>query len=979
MNNSTFEIAHKIICDLVDDFDENLNTYMSPGYSEAQVRLDFLDKFFIALGWDVNHEHQKNPYEQEVKVEKGVKDGNTKKRADYAFSIAPNFRDPVFYAEAKKPSVKIQDNPDIYFQVVRYGWNSNTPIGLVTDFEEFHVIDCRHRPDIGNILSRSVQKFRYTQYKDEEEFAKIYWLFSREAVENDSLTKYAETLPKPKGKAIQKSLFKGGYASLDETFLDEIDQIRLALAKAFKKDNDTLTSLELTEATQKIIDRIVFIRFLEDKLIEQEHFISEFGESSSSWDDFLKCSKKMDIKYNGVVFKHHFIDDIKAGDNLEHEFARICNDICHLNSPFDFQNIPIHILGSIYERFLGKQVVVTPKGASIELKPEVRKSGGVYYTPEHIVRYIVQKTIGAEIEGKSPKQISKMKFADIACGSGSFLIGVLDYLFSYHNNYYQNNPNHALQDGCINENGQWVMPLRLRQKILINNVYGVDIDSQAAEVTQVSLFLKLLEDETTASAHQMTMGFNEALLPSLSNNILCGNSLIGTDILFENILEDHEVERTNPFDFNHSFAEVMDNGGFDCIVGNPPYDVLEKERNMDFLPHAILTEYIKNNDRYDAAKGGKLNLFRFFVVRCIELTKEKGRYGFIIPMSILGDKSCAKARSYLLDWSQELQADCFPQKDNAQRRVFLDAKLSTAVISGIKHEQKKSGNKKILVRTYPWNSLKDNFKEAELKLEEMRLLDPKTLPIPLIDSVDWEIVQAIYKSENIKRIGDLKDINVRRGEINQTTYKKFIVDDSTKSKMIKGAEVGKYTLNDKMSQGKYEWFDSESFLESNSPREVVSLKRIATQRITGVDEKDRIVAAVVDKDIYFADSTNSINLTTGSKYHLNYLLGLLNSRVYQWRFKLTSTNNNVGTNEIESMPFPVINFKNENEKKTHARIVDLVSKIISLKNELLTTAVESKINFNERMIHNFQGQIDSEFCALLGVENTDHKLRVTKI
>jgi len=974
--STTLEDAFETVSVLADDFEKNIDSYMSASYSEAQVRLDFVDKFFIALGWDVYHEQQKNPYEQEVKVEKSVKDGVTKKRADYAFFLTPNFRDPVFYAEAKKPSVKIIDNSDVYFQVVRYGWNSNTPIGLVTDFEEFHVIDCRHRPDIGNIKDKSVQRFSFKDYKNIEEFSKIYWLVSREAVEGNSLTKYAENLPKPRGKAIQTSMFKGGYASIDEAFLDEIDQIRLALANAIVKDDKNLSNSELTEATQKIIDRLVFIRFLEDKLIEQEHWVSNFGKNSSAWSDFIRCSAELDVKYNGVVFKRSFVDDLSSGDNLEYEFSRICNEFCHLNSPYDFNSIPIHILGSIYERFLGKQVVSSAIGATIELKPEVKKSGGVYYTPEYVVRYIVSKTIGKAIEGKTPKQIETMRFGDIACGSGSFLIGVFDYLLSYHSNFYQSNSKLAESDGCVLKDGKWVMPLKLRQKILINNVFGVDIDSQASEITQVSLFLKLLEDETTSSMHQMTLELSGALLPDLSKNIVSGNSLIGTDYLFENILTDEEILKVNPMDYDHAFKEIMTQGGFDCLVGNPPYDVMEKERNMDFMPHYALREYQKNESRYKAAKGGKLNLFRFFVVRNIELTKDKGFYGFIIPLSLLADKSCALGRRFLLDMSQKLEADCFPQKDNANKRIFKDAKLSTVIITGVKHRHKREANKSILVRTYPWNSFKDSHKSSLMKMADLNMLDSDSMPIPLLDELDWEILTVIYKTAGVVRLGDIKGLNVRRGEINQTTYKEYITENADHVKLVKGAEIAMYGFNEKMSQGKYQWFDETEFLKENKARSIINNRRICTQRITGVDERYRVVACISKENNYFADSTNSLHLDKTSNYKLEYFLGLLNSDIYQWRFKLTSTNNNVATNELEALPCPVIDFKNDESKASHDSIVELVNRIINLKEEARVARTEQEKNLKLRLIGNFKKQIDQLLYKLLGVDSGNYQERV---
>ncbi|HEX9739407.1 MAG TPA: DNA methyltransferase, partial [Ignavibacteriaceae bacterium] len=274
----------------------------------------------------------------------------------------------------------------------------------------------------------------------------------------------------------------------------------------------------------------MFIRFLEDKLIEPHHYLNEFGKRKTAWEDFLVTSRTLDAKYNGIVFKKHQLDTQSVIEPDDKTFSFICEELSHLNSPYDFDKIPIHILGSIYERFLGKIVIATSKRVTIEEKPEVRKAGGVYYTPQYIVNYIVDNTVGKLIESKTPKQIAKMRFADIACGSGSFLITVFDKLLEYHKKWYQANPKQAEKDKCVFIDGAWRLTLLQKQKILLNNIYGVDIDQQAVEVTQLSLYLKLLEDETTATANDTWVLFKEKLLPNLSKNIVCGNSLIGTDI-----------------------------------------------------------------------------------------------------------------------------------------------------------------------------------------------------------------------------------------------------------------------------------------------------------------------------------------------------------------------------------------------------------------------------------------------------------------
>lgn len=415
---ANFEDAFARVKELAADFKANEKFYLSPTYQEAEARRDFIDKFLIALGWDVNHDTQKNPYEQEVKV-KRKEHGVSQRRADYAFYLAPNFRDVKFYIEAKKPHGDIA-TADNYFQTIRYGWNSKTPVAVLFDFEQFEIVDCRFKPNLETALQRNLKKFHFSQYADKEIFAEIYWLFSREAVAGGSLEKYAEALPKKRG-ATQRGLFKGGYQSIDDAFLEELDAHRDTLARIFKNNNPQLDGETLTEVTQRTLDRLVFIRFLEDKLIEPQYLVSKFGERGSAWGDFIATSRRLDGIYNGIVFKENAVLDQPSFKVDDDQFRKICEALCHINSPYDFNAIPIHILGSIYERFLGKVIVATAKRATVEEKPEVRKAGGVYYTPEYIVRYIVENTVGQLIAGKTPAQIAEMRFADIACGSGSFL------------------------------------------------------------------------------------------------------------------------------------------------------------------------------------------------------------------------------------------------------------------------------------------------------------------------------------------------------------------------------------------------------------------------------------------------------------------------------------------------------------------------------------------------------------------------------
>jgi hypothetical protein len=630
---SLFDAAFARVKELAATFKAGEARYLSPDYQEAEARKDFIDKFWTALGWDVNHDVQTNPYEQEVKVERTVH-ASGQRRADYAFYLAPNFRDPRFFVEAKKPAVEV-GTKEGYFQLIRYGWNSRTPLAVITDFEQFHILDCRYKPDLATALNCAVAKYHYSDYIDREKFAKIYWIFSREASSGGSLEKRAAELREPRGKTAKRGLYPGSHQSIDESFLKELDEYRIAVAHAFKAGNPRLDSATLTEITQRALDRLVFMRFLEDKGIELRRHVEKFGEKGSAWEEFIAASRRLDGIYNGVVFKQHAILDAPNFRVDTAAFAAVCKSLGHADSPYDFDAIPIHILGSIYERFLGKVIVATDKRVRIEDKPEVRKAGGVYYTPEYIVRYIVENTVGKLIADKSPEKIAEMRFTDIACGSGSFLLGIYDLLLIRHGKYYnalgpKERARCVKRGDCVARDGKLYLSLRKKREILLNNIYGVDLDSQAVEVCQLSLYLKLLKDETPASAHQYLLDFEHTaqmkkLLPDLSKNIVCGNSLIGTDILEGQLFAGDEERKLNPMNFEDAFPEVMKRGGFDAIVGNPPYIRIQTMQETN--PAAV--KYLA--DHYVSAVKGNYDIYVVFAERGLSLLNPHGKLGYILP------------------------------------------------------------------------------------------------------------------------------------------------------------------------------------------------------------------------------------------------------------------------------------------------------------------------------------------------------------
>ena len=421
---------------LIENFDRNLRQYKSSSYGEAKVRVDFIDKFFEALGWDVrNREGYSEDYREVVREDKVIIAGKPK-APDYSFRIGGVRK---FFVEAKKPSVDIRHAQSPAFQIRRYAYTAKLPLSILTDFEEFAVYDTRIKPDQRD--EASVGRIFYCKFTDyEKEWDYLNGTFSPKSIQNGSFDEY-----------VSESKNKKGTSEVDKEFLNTIDGWRVELAKTIAKNNKDLETYDINYAVQKIIDRIIFLRFAEDQNIEEYGSLKKFLETKEKvYPELDVFFRKADAKYNSSLFKPEgYISNLNIEDKTLHSIIR---GLYYPKCPYEFSVLPIEILGSIYEKFLGKTIRLTASHqAKVEEKAEVRKAGGVYYTPQYIVDYIVENTVGEKLKGKSPadfaaprqgkktggtvKQlngIQSLNILDPACGSGSFLVRAYDYLLKWY-------------------------------------------------------------------------------------------------------------------------------------------------------------------------------------------------------------------------------------------------------------------------------------------------------------------------------------------------------------------------------------------------------------------------------------------------------------------------------------------------------------------------------------------------------------------
>src|SRR5665647_9459 len=620
------EEAYAKISDLVERFSLQIDSYKKSDYNETLTRQDFINPFFKALGWDIDNSQGNAEAYREVIHEDKLKIGSATKAPDYSFRLPGGKR--LFFVEAKKPSVLVKEDIAPAYQLRRYGWSAKLPVSLITDFEEFAVYDCTKKPGLADKASTARIKYiTYQHYLDEFDF--IWNTFSKASVLKGSFDKF-----------IVSDKNKRGTTTVDKEFLASLDEWRILLAQNIALRNQTYSEDDLNFVVQQTLDRIIFLRIAEDRGVEVygelKNILSKTKEEGAYFKGLFHLFKEADSKYNSGLFDFKK-DTLSANVAIDNKVIKtIIHELYYPECPYEFSVLGVEILGSAYEQFLGKQIKLSPgHKAIIEEKPEVRKAGGVYYTPQYIVDYIVQNTVGKLAERKTPEEISKLKIVDPACGSGSFLIGAYTWLLHWHLHYYMpefirlsetaadTNTNTKTREAAIKQRNK--LPLTpegnltsaLKKQILLNNIYGVDIDTQAVEVTKLSLLLKCMEGETGSTINAI-MRFGERVLPTLDANIKSGNSLIDVDF-YDTEFDFGEEKKIKPFNWQQAFPNVFKQGGFDCVIGNPPY--VRQEMLGD------IKAYLQKKYK---VYHGMADLYSYFMEKGIELLNDKGLFGIIV-------------------------------------------------------------------------------------------------------------------------------------------------------------------------------------------------------------------------------------------------------------------------------------------------------------------------------------------------------------
>ncbi|MFH0795482.1 MAG: N-6 DNA methylase [Candidatus Omnitrophota bacterium] len=879
---------------LVEKYQRILEAGKVKFYNEAQTRNEFIEPLFEFLGWDMRNLTTDN----EVTTEENVSGG----RIDLAFRLN---NIPIVFLEAKAMKVDL-DEWKWAEQAINYSWNKSVTWAILTDFESIKIFNAEIPP-------KSLSQNLFIEIKYHEFISRFdqLWLLSKESFEQRFLDKEAEKW----GKLVQRK-------QVSEKLFEDLMSWRTTLTREFKKKN-VLTNEELDEGVQRILDRLIFIRTAEDRKIEPDVLLGilriweRSAKNRNVYKQIVRIFRDFDDGYNSKLFAPHYCEEWVADDKPTADMVKGLYQTKD-GYRYDFSAISADVLGGMYEQYLS----FVQGRKSEDKQRSKRKSQGIYYTPKYIVEFIVEETLGEILKKTKPKEISKIKVLDPACGSGSFLTAAYDKIL----------------ETVTKQNSQ--TSLFTRFDILKENIFGVDLDTQAVEIAQLNLLLKVLTQKTK--------------LPTLQHNLNSGNSLVsGTAETLEKYFgPDYREQR--PFNFEEEFKDVFEQGGFDVIIGNPPYvfargghfDEKTKKYYYDNFP---LANY-------------QLNTYLLFVDHSFRLLKKGGYFGFIIPNTWLTIDTFSPLRKFLLEETSNLQII------NIYDKVFEDANVDTCLLifkkgkpTDVTLGEFRNGKLEI-VGDFPASLFKKNNYIINISLaknkDKMAILDKIKDGSKMLDQ--FSIVKAGLKAYETGKGKPAQTDTMKNARIYHSKSK----DGADYGKYLEGKDVKRYGID----WGGW-WLKYGECLAAPRDEKLFTSPRILVRQIPSPPPYS--INAVFTKE-YLLNDINSMIVYDFHGVEPFFVLAVLNSRITTFWFVnifdkfQRKTFPQFKVKELAMFPIPTT------DEKEQEKIAKLAKLMLDLHERL--SKLSSKTDQHNQLkkeIEKLDRQIDEEVYKLYGLTNEE--------
>lgn len=881
--------------ELVNDFKSRYSYYKSLSEPDIETKLIY-ELFVNILGWD------RNDFRQQEKVRRGEKRG----RADYGFYIGDRL---VFFLEVKKVGIPLDKEADK--QVISYALSKRIPFAISTNFEQMKIF-CVEEADEGKKIFRV-----FTKPEDYIEKLQDLLLLSKESFEENKLLKEAV-----KEERLKKRV------TIDKPLLNDLMSVRKLVANDIENNYPKkYEANEKDEIVQRIIDRLIFIRRCEDTGINPENYVLKELQSISDIHAYKKL-KDMFVKYNEVYNSGLFAigvdndcDSIKIDGNIIRNLVGYLYNSKDGQYIYNFDWIDADVLGQVYEQYLGLILEQTKSGKSKLKEGQAhKKEQGIYYTPTYVVDYILKNTLVESLKNKKAKP-EELKILDCASGSGSFLIKAFDYLYKELSN------NKEASQTRFDNQGMY----SVKTQILKRNLFGVDLDKKAVEITKLNLLLKASEK-------------NRKLPEELDLHIRHGNSLV----------DDENIDK-DAFRWDRDFQE----GSFDIVIGNPPYVFTRDVEFQDLFKNYVAKNYLNASEsisKSHARQSGKVNLYALFLIKAIKLLKNNGLFGFIIPNNILRTTTYDIIRKFILDNCKILKIV------DLGVGVFEGVTASTIILILEKENNKIKRDKNKVTIYFDINNL-SNKKEIEQK----EFLENTSYAFNITLGKEGKVIFNNIERDTVP-LGEITIIHA--GGIATGKNKKEMIENHQKNqkykKMLEGKDIEPYYPK---FENRYILYERKLLYRAREESIFLSPEKLITQRIGGGNKV--LIVSYDNQQFYTFNSTNTI-LQKNKQYSLKYLVALLNSKLINWYYVNKFTNKSQLTVNISKTFLEQLPIKNcpDSQKQN---IVEMVDKIIMYKKNLdkLGDKNTSETKDLKDKIGNLDIEINKKIFEIYGISETD--------
>jgi type I restriction-modification system DNA methylase subunit len=897
------ELAYTEIQKLITSF-KNMPAAQRKGLNEMQTRLGYILPMFKALGWDTSNINEVSP---EEKVSRGW--------VDFSFRVG---NVPRFFLETKRANEDLND-PRWVQQAIDYAWTKSVTWALLSDFEGLRVFNAEWKES--DPFRAQFFEFGIDDYL--KDFERLWWLSKQETISRRLDIEAEKVGRKIKRLPVSQNLF------------DDLKRWRENLFKNYKAFNLGYSAAQIDESVLRLLNRLIFIRTAEDREVEENRLqslvrvLKDKKQIQTLDREITSLFRELDGIYNSELFARHFSEELQIPPT---ELEEIISGLYDKNyTRYNFNALEADVLGTAYEQYLGHIVAEGETETHVEEKRTKRKSQGIYYTPAFVTKYVVQQTVGKYLDENGYSPSKPPRVLDMACGSGSFLIEAFDVVDNYV----------AKQRGQA-QKGEVDFYDRARQlEVLQSCIFGVDKDKQAVEVARLNLLLRGLHSREK--------------LPMLEN-IRHGNSLVsGTQEELEPFFGE-EWKAKEPFNWEWEFKSVLQNGGFDLIIGNPPYV------NVFNLPPADVDFYEK---RYTTFKN-KYDLYGFFMEKAVDLLKEGGLLGFITSRTWFSIDSFSRLREFLLNSGRIIQIAVTPSQ------TFANATVETAILLF----QKDSDNNRRMnnvIDIVEYNEETEQFEKRQEISQRVFSEHPKQLI-----NLEWSSsTNTVFERMKVDSI-ELSQIASFSLGIKTSDNDKFIFNRKQKEvdkPVLRGRDIYNYRIEPNGLWLRY-IPDEIKKLHGARPRDPNSFfrqEKIVLREIS----KQEIIAAYDTESYLILDTANVIFTEKDNPYSLKYLLALLNSKLINWWYGSQFKGLHVKLNELAIIPVHKIDFENSKSKIVHDEIVKLVEKMLILQKERQAVRPEDNLDNArnlDRKIKEVDTEINEKIFKLYGLSDEEIKI-----